>query len=75
VKFNTHNYILICLYAYNHINNLFHLYYIDIIVVFVFVVLFSVYSNAMHICLYYLLYSCLIMLCYIYVDEINNNNI
>jgi len=28
----------------------------------------------MHKCLYYLLYSCLIMLSYIHVDEINNNN-
>jgi len=43
-------------------------------VVFVFVVPFSVYSTVMHRCLYYLLYSCLIMLCHIYVDEINNNN-
>jgi len=43
-------------------------------VVFVLVVLFSVYSTVMHICLHYLLYSCLIMLCHIYVDKINNNN-
>jgi len=43
-------------------------------VVFVFVDLFSVYSTVMHRCLYYLPYSCLIMLRHIYVDEINNNN-